>query len=483
MTRPRHHIIGLLLQRLAGEGLAVVLAEHDMTLVMSVSHTVNVLEFGKLIASAPPAEVIRDPAVRRAYLGRRDPSAEPRRAPADTHPRPALELTGITASYGTAGVLHGVDLAVPAGQIFALLGPNGAGKSTTLKVACGQLRPNQGMVRVLGHDVTGAAPDSLARAGVCLVPDGRGVFPGLTVDENLRMATFRPRPLEEVQDRAFSLFPRLAERRTQVAGTLSGGEQRMLAVARALTTRTGVLLLDELSAGLSPRILADIYERVRAIADQGVAVLIVEQYSQEVLAVADRAALLIHGRIREQGSPLVIEKDLAASYLGGISGPQSAAPADLGAARAPAAEVRGERPATGGLQPGAEHDDSAEGQVAAGRMPKTSRPRPLRHPDVQRSATGWGRPGSTSGILLVGAGLAVLVASLVMTRLAASLQQQIHALVLAPLGTGITLCGAVVWLRSSIARYLGACVATLARRRRERGETTPTPPSEDRREA
>ncbi len=477
------HTIGQLLQRLAAEGLAVVLAEHDMTLVMSVSHTVHVLDFGHLIASAPPAEIRHNPAVRTAYLGKRDPSTRLRRVPdADTGPRPALELSGITASYGTATVLRGVDLTVPAGRIFALLGPNGAGKSTTLKVVSGQLRPDQGTVRVLGHDVTGAAPDALARAGVCLVPEGRGVFPNLTVDENLRMATFRPRPLEDVQDQAFTLFPRLAERRNQVAGTLSGGEQRMLAVARALTTRTAVLLLDELSAGLSPQALADLYEKIRAIADQGVAVLLVEQYSQEVLDVADTAGLLIHGRIREQGSPQVIETHLAASYLGEISGNLRPAQGrhEVGEERAP--NVRQARPdAAGSPLPGPDREEAPGPPIAAEQAAETARP--FRHPDAEREATGFGGLRSATGVLLCGAGLAILIVSLVMTRGAATLQQQIHALALAPIGLAVTVFGAAGWLQSSVSRYLRTWSAVLARTRGGRGGTASTEPPGNGRDA
>jgi branched-chain amino acid transport system ATP-binding protein len=230
-----------------------------------------------------------------------------------------LELRDVWASYGTIGVLRGVDLTVHAGRILALLGPNGVGKSTTLKVIAGQLPATHGTIRVFGHDISGAPPDALARAGVSLVPDSRGVFPNLTVDENLQMATFRPRSLAAVQEQAFTLFPRLAERRSQLAGTLSGGEQRMLAVTRTLTPDTAVLLLDELSAGLSPRVLTELYAHVLRISEQGVAVLLVEQYAQEVLAIADTAALLINGRIQRYGPPDMVEQDLVSAYLGDLS--------------------------------------------------------------------------------------------------------------------------------------------------------------------
>src|SRR5574341_954173 len=163
-----------------------------------------------------------------------------------------VELTGVRAAYGRIEVLHGVDLAVPRASVFALLGPNGAGKSTTLKVISGQLQPMAGQVRMMGQSIAGASSDALARAGVCTIPEGRGIFPSLTVRENLRMVTYTGTGLSQIEERAYAQFPRLEERRRQVAGTLSGGEQQMLAMARALITNPALLLLDELSMGLAP---------------------------------------------------------------------------------------------------------------------------------------------------------------------------------------------------------------------------------------
>ncbi|HEY2429713.1 MAG TPA: ATP-binding cassette domain-containing protein, partial [Acidimicrobiales bacterium] len=145
---------------------------------------------------------------------------------------PVLELRGVRAAYGKVEVLHGVDLVLPAGQVVAVLGPNGAGKSTTMRVAAGLHPVTSGDVYVAGRRVTGVHPDELARRGVCTIPEGRGVFPNLTVTENLRMATYAGIPFSQVQERAFTQFPQLASRRKQLAGTLSGGEQQMLAIAR-----------------------------------------------------------------------------------------------------------------------------------------------------------------------------------------------------------------------------------------------------------
>jgi branched-chain amino acid transport system ATP-binding protein len=234
------------------------------------------------------------------------------------HQPPILELRNIHAGYGTIEVLHGVDLAVPRGSVVAMLGPNGAGKTTTLKVASGLLRPESGQLRVAGRDVTGVSAGALARAGVCTIPEGRGIFPNLTVRENLLMATFGGPRLHDIEERTYARFPRLAERRSQLAGTMSGGEQQMLALARGLATDPVVLLLDELSMGLAPKIVAQLYEQVAGIAAEGVSVLVVEQFARTVLGVADQAVLLTHGVVRRAGPTSEIGEDaLASAYLGG----------------------------------------------------------------------------------------------------------------------------------------------------------------------
>jgi branched-chain amino acid transport system ATP-binding protein len=220
---------------------------------------------------------------------------------------PILELRGVKAAYGSIEVLHGIDLAVQRGQVVALLGPNGAGKTTSIRVACGLMRPTTGSVLVAGHDVTGCSANALARAGLATVPEGRGIFPNLTVRENLNM-----------EERSYARFPRLAERRNQLAGTMSGGEQQMLALARGLATDPVVLLLDELSMGLAPIIVHELYEQVAAIAAEGVSVLIVEQFVRTVLGVADWTVLLAHGVVQRAGPTAELGDDvLATAYLGG----------------------------------------------------------------------------------------------------------------------------------------------------------------------
>jgi branched-chain amino acid transport system ATP-binding protein len=231
---------------------------------------------------------------------------------------PLLELRGVKAAYGRIEVVHGVDLVVPSGKVLAILGPNGAGKSTTLKVASGLMQPTAGDIFVAGRRVNGARADELARAGLCLVPEGKGIFPNLTVRENLRMSTYTGRSLRDIEEIAYARFPRLAERRTQLAGTLSGGEQQMLAMTRGLATDPALLLLDELSMGLAPIIIEELYEVVANVASEGVSILVVEQFAQTVLGVADEAVVMVHGEIVSIGTPSELAEQLSSAYLGSV---------------------------------------------------------------------------------------------------------------------------------------------------------------------
>jgi branched-chain amino acid transport system ATP-binding protein len=230
--------------------------------------------------------------------------------------QPLLELQGVKAAYGTIQVLHGVDLSVPEGSVVALLGPNGAGKTTTLSVACGLMEPTAGKVYMGGVDVTGSRAEELARRGVVTIPEGKGIFPNLTVRENLMMATYSGLDMGHVEEVAYTRFPRLGERRSQVAGTLSGGEQQMLAMARGLAADPAVLLLDELSMGLAPLVVEELYGIVAHIARGGTSILVVEQFARTVLGVADLAAVMVNGTVRAVGRPDEIENELSAAYLG-----------------------------------------------------------------------------------------------------------------------------------------------------------------------
>jgi branched-chain amino acid transport system ATP-binding protein len=228
----------------------------------------------------------------------------------------ALELRNVCAAYGTIDVLRGVDLAVPFGSVVALLGPNGGGKSTTLRVIAGQLPVTSGDVVIAGRHVNGAAPDELARRGVCLIPEGRGIFPNLSVRENLWMVTYTGATEQQIQEIAFTRFPRLAGKRRQLAGTLSGGEQQMLALARALSTNPALLLLDELSIGLAPLVVEQLYEIVGEIAQTGVSLLVVEQFARVVLGIADWVGIMLRGRVTAFDRPDAVEAELSSAYLG-----------------------------------------------------------------------------------------------------------------------------------------------------------------------
>jgi len=228
-----------------------------------------------------------------------------------------LQVENVSTGYGRLPVLFDVSITVAAGEMVALLGPNGAGKSTTLKTISGHVPPVSGQVLLCGRPVAGADPDAIARAGVCTIPEGRGIFANLSVVENLRMVTYTGASFAEVCEKAFARFPRLAERRNQVAGTLSGGEQQMLAMARALSTDPELLLLDELSMGLAPIIVQELYDHVRQVAEGGTTILIVEQFAHEVLGVADTAAIMLYGRVQRVGPPAEIAEELADAYLAG----------------------------------------------------------------------------------------------------------------------------------------------------------------------
>ncbi len=232
---------------------------------------------------------------------------------------PILDVVDLHAAYGRIEVLRGVDLAVPKGAVMALLGPNGAGKSTLVKVISGQKAATSGDLHLAGIHVKGARSEELARVGLCTVPEGRSVFPNLTVEENLRLMSYAGVPAAAVLDTAFSYFPRLHERRHQLAGTMSGGEQQMLAMSRALASDPALLLLDELSMGLAPLIVEELYETVARIAESGVSILCIEQFARTALRVSDYAAVMTGGRIVATGEPGEILATMADVILGGAA--------------------------------------------------------------------------------------------------------------------------------------------------------------------
>jgi branched-chain amino acid transport system ATP-binding protein len=232
---------------------------------------------------------------------------------------PILEVVDLHAAYGRIEVLRGVDLKVPRGAVVALLGPNGAGKSTLLKVISGQMQQTSGDIHMAGVHVTGAKPDDLARLGLTTVPEGRSVFPNLSVEENLLLMSYAGVPAAQVFETSYSYFPRLFERRYQLAGTLSGGEQQMLALARSLTSDPALLLLDELSMGLAPLVVEELYETVGQIAASGVSILVVEQFARTALRIADYAAVMTGGKVVATGEPEEISAIMAEVILGGAA--------------------------------------------------------------------------------------------------------------------------------------------------------------------
>jgi branched-chain amino acid transport system ATP-binding protein len=232
-----------------------------------------------------------------------------------------LELTGLEVRYGGIRAVKGIDLKVDEGELVCLIGANGAGKSSTLRAISGLVATPPGAVRYNGRDLAGTRAFERVRAGLVMVPEGRGVFPQLTVDENLAMGAYAraDREIGTDRERMYGLFPRLKERRGQTGGTLSGGEQQMLAIARALMSRPKLLLLDEPSMGLAPIVVQRIFEVVREIAAGGVTVLLVEQNARLALGIAARAYVMESGAITLSGAAREIANDpkVVAAYLGG----------------------------------------------------------------------------------------------------------------------------------------------------------------------
>jgi branched-chain amino acid transport system ATP-binding protein len=227
-----------------------------------------------------------------------------------------FQLERIVAGYGGSTVLRDVSITVPDHSVVALLGSNGAGKTTLLRVASGLLRPTSGQIEIDGQDVTGMAPHQLVAHGVCHVPEGRGIFPNLTVRENLLVQAPRGEQSSAI-DRAVSAFPRLGERLSQVARTMSGGEQQMLALARTYVQRPRIVLLDEVSMGLAPKIVDEIFEFFALLRNEGVSLLLVEQYVVRALEIADVVYLLNRGEVAFAGDPGELEgEDVFSRYVG-----------------------------------------------------------------------------------------------------------------------------------------------------------------------
>ncbi len=232
-----------------------------------------------------------------------------------------LQVNNIDAYYGPIQALRGVSLEVHEGEIVTLIGANGAGKSTLLMSIFGQPRVRSGSIYFAGEDITQVASHHIARRGLSQVPEGRHIFPAMTVDENLLMGAvpIGPEHVEADRDSMFALFPRLKERCNQRAGTMSGGEQQMLAIARALMGRPRMILLDEPSLGLAPKVISAVFEALKHIATSGKTIFLVEQNANQALALAQRAYVLVNGAVRMQGTgaELMANPEVRQAYLGG----------------------------------------------------------------------------------------------------------------------------------------------------------------------
>jgi len=311
--------LALLLRRIAEQGIGVVLVEHDMALVMGCSDAVTVLESGRVIASGAPAQVQADENVRRAYLGE-GPAAAPASAREAATGVPLLEVGKLTTGYGVGDVLKGIDLRLNAGEMVAVLGANGAGKSTLMRAIAGLQRPVRGGIALAGEETISQPAHRMVARGLVLVPEGRQVFPELSVRDNLRLGAFLRRgSIEADVEAMLDRFPRLRERIAQRAGLLSGGEQQMLAVARALMGMPVVLLLDEPSLGLAPRVIADLFAALDRLRAERMTLLLVDQMAGLALSLADRAYVIEDGRIVASGaaSELAANEALERAYLGG----------------------------------------------------------------------------------------------------------------------------------------------------------------------
>ena len=229
-----------------------------------------------------------------------------------------LEVSGLAAGYLGENVVEGVDVEVGAGQAVAIIGSNGAGKTTLFRALCGLLPVSAGRVRFDGRDVTGQPTHRLARAGLAYVPAERHLFPGMSVRENLLLGAYPKRPQAATEQLVLDLFPRLKERRGQPAGSLSGGEQQMLAVGRALMSRPRLLMLDEPSTGLAPKLARSAYQALQSLKQTGVTLLVAEQQVPLALSLADRGYVLENGRIRLQGAAAELERnpEVRRAYLG-----------------------------------------------------------------------------------------------------------------------------------------------------------------------
>jgi branched-chain amino acid transport system ATP-binding protein len=318
LMRADKEALSTLLRRIAGFGIAVVLVEHDMTLVMGVSDHIVVLDAGICIASGKPAAIRSDPAVIKAYLGGAV-VGRPRTAARQGARDPVLIALKLAAGYGAAPVLDDVALEVRPGETVAMIGANGAGKSTTMRALAGLLRPVGGEILLDDRSIARLEAHRIAASGLALVPEGRQVFPELTVHDNLVLGAYcrADGDLDASIAAMLERFPRLRDRLQGRAGLLSGGEQQMLSIARGLMAKPRILLLDEPSLGLAPAMIKELFDILAELRDDGVTILLVDQMAALALTIADRGYILESGRVVRAGdaSALAQDSELEAAYL------------------------------------------------------------------------------------------------------------------------------------------------------------------------
>jgi len=301
--------------------VSMLLVDHDMSLVLRVCDYVYVLDFGKLLARGQPSAIRSDPKVIAAYLGEESNQSTGETTTVVAAPKqaaPLLEVKQLAAGYGGLEVIRDVSLQVRPGEVVACIGANGAGKTTTLRAISGMIHPRRGRVMFAGIEVTGRSAERISKLGLIHIPEGRGLFPRLTVEDTLRLVSNTAGHEVDITP-AFQLFPKLRERRRQLVGTLSGGEQQMVAMGRAILSKPRLVMIDEMSQGLAPSVVRQLFEIIRVFRDEGIAVLLVEQFVESALDVADRAYVFEHGSIGLSGAAVDLRRDrklVAGSYLG-----------------------------------------------------------------------------------------------------------------------------------------------------------------------
>jgi len=334
-------LVSALTDVVAAQGVSLLLVEHDVQMVMDISDVIQVLEFGQTIAVGRPSEVREDAAVQSAYLGDQMEvtvgaaqerstagSAKSGRVsgvstagPRDAYDgEPILKVEELSATYGDALALDKVSLTVLPGSVLALLGANGAGKSTLGRVLAGLIPPASGRIQFDEVDVTGLPAHEIRRLGLAYLPEGRGVFPSLSVADNLKLAVRTlPKDVRSAAiDRALDMFPIFSQRRRQLAGQLSGGEQQMLSLARALAVAPRLVVADEMSLGLAPKIVDQVYDALRVGLQGGITLIIIEQLVHRALGMADNCCILRRGQVVWSGSSVAAVDSVLDHYLGSV---------------------------------------------------------------------------------------------------------------------------------------------------------------------